>query len=66
MHVDNLEVVEGIQRGQAYCCMPNRDGADIWKEVWASLRDLGKSIRVVKVKAHLKLSAGSGWQDHLR
>ena len=33
VHVDNLEVVEGMERGQQYCCMPNRDGADIGREV---------------------------------
>ena len=52
IHVDNKEVVDGVQLGAAWCCAANRDGADLWRSIWRILDDLA-DIHVVKVKAHL-------------
>ena len=51
--VDNAEVVEGVQRGRAWGCNPKRDGADLWRQVWDRLDEIGPGVRVCKVKAHL-------------
>ena len=53
IYVDNLEVVNGIINGQRWCCHPKRDGADLWRAIWARLRDLEGLVNVEKVKAHL-------------
>ena len=53
IHVDNQEVVDGISRGQGWCCASGREGADLWQNIWAMLLDL-EDVLVVKVKAHLK------------
>ena len=53
IYVDNLEVVNGISNGQRWCCHPKRDGADLWRSIWARLRELEGLVRVEKVKAHL-------------
>ncbi len=52
VHVDNAEVVDGVRKGRAWCCSATRDGADLWRQVWAILDDLGPEAQVVKVKAH--------------
>ena len=54
IHVDNLEVVDGISNGEGWCCRPNRDGADLWRQIWARMKDLDGLVSVRKVKAHLK------------
>ena len=51
--VDNLEVVEGVANGERWCCHPKRDGADLWRSIWARLNDLSGLVRVEKVKAPL-------------
>jgi ribonuclease HI len=52
---DNAEVIHEWECGELYSCSPAREGADIWKKIWAKVRDIGKEgIQVVKVKAHLK------------
>ena len=53
IYVDNLEVVQGVANGERWCCHPKRDGADLWRSIWARLNDLGILVRVEKVKAHL-------------
>ena len=53
IHVDNKEVVDGVALGEDWCCDARRDGADIWRMIWAILNDLGELVNVVKVKAHL-------------
>ena len=54
--VDNAEVVEGWRAGSAFCCNPKREGADLWRNIWSILRDIGEGgISVFKVKAHLAM-----------
>ena len=55
IYVDNLEVVNGVGLGRTWCCQANRDGADLWREVWDRLDDMSGLIEVKKVKAHLSL-----------
>ncbi len=52
IYVDNLQVVEGVKKGRAWCTWAGADGADIWREVWDVLDDIGQYVEVVKVKAH--------------
>ena len=53
VHVDNAQVVEGVQLGRGWCVCAKREGANIWREIWNMLDEL-QGIRVVKVKANLK------------
>ena len=39
IHVDNKQVVDGVQAGARRCCSATLKGADIWREVWRSLND---------------------------
>ena len=52
VHVDNAQVVDGVRHGKEWCLDAKREGADIWREIWAILPGL-ENVRVVKVKAHL-------------
>ena len=54
IHVDNKQVVDGVQKGKTWCCGPKRDGADLWREIWRRLDDLEGLVEVRKVKAHLR------------
>ena len=55
VHVDNQEVVDGVQQGSLWCCAAGRDGADLWKSLWHILDDLA-GVDVVKIKDHSKYS----------
>ncbi len=52
LHIDNAEVVEGLQRGREWCTAPNRDGAEVWQRIWFYLDELGGGVTHRKVKAH--------------
>ncbi len=54
IHVDNAEVVKGFQQGERWCLAPDRDGGDLWREVWVRMGELAGVgvVEVVKVKAH--------------
>ena len=53
IHTDNQQLVDGWVNGEKWCCSSRRDGADMWRELWARIKDIGPGIRIVKVKAHL-------------
>ena len=55
IHVDNSQVVEGVQCGKQWCISSRREGADLWRGIWWLLEEL-QGVRVVKVKAHLTFS----------
>ena len=55
IHVDNKEVVDGVQEGKLWCCPATREGADIWKEVRGVFQGV-PNVQVVKAKAHLQFS----------
>ncbi len=52
IYVDNAEVVKGFQQGEQWCVAPERDGGDLWREVWVRMGELEGEVEVVKVKAH--------------
>jgi hypothetical protein len=39
--IDNFTVIKGLRRGEAYCTVPRRAHADLWRRIWFKLRDLG-------------------------
>ena len=43
----------GVKLGMRWCVDANREGADIWREIWAMLSEM-KDVRVGNVKTHLK------------
>ncbi len=52
IYVDNKQVVDGFARGRDYCTASTTDAADIWREVWCLVEDIGPGVEVRKVKAH--------------
>ena len=68
VHVDNAQVVDGVQLGKQWCTSSRREGADLWRSIWALLEEL-PSVRIVKVKAHLTFAhvvQGTIQFDHWR
>ena len=60
--IDNSVVVRGLLNGRKWCTSASRAHADTWREIWATLEDLGKTpcedhrengIRIYKAKSHL-------------
>ena len=49
IHVDNATVVRGFDEGPEWCTTSGRDGADIWRDIWACRGDIGDGVSVVKV-----------------
>ena len=58
-HVDNAIVVKGFKKGRKWCTASRRDGADVWRDIWECMDDIGEGVRVVKVAAH------TSWWDVL-
>ncbi len=52
IYVDNKQVVDGFGRGKAYCTAATTDAADIWREVWHLVDEIGPGLSVLKVRAH--------------
>ena len=53
MRVDNQGVIDGIERGAAWCCSSSRPAADLWRKNWWRLNDIGlEGLVFVKVKGH--------------
>ena len=48
IYVDNFEAVNVVGLGRAWCCQANRDGADLWREVWGRFDDVSGLIEVKK------------------
>ena len=59
IHVDNAIVVKGFKKGRKWCTASRRDGADVWRDIWECMDDIGEGVRVVKVAAH------TSWWDVL-
>ena len=63
--VDNSQLFQGLLRGPVYCQASGRPFANIWRQIWHKLQDLGLDVgshegaglRVVKVKSHTKQAA---------
>ena len=63
IYTDNAEVVLGFASGALFACKATRIGADLWRNIWEVLSEMGAAaqgclvedfIAVKKVKAHLK------------
>ena len=52
IHVDNAAVVQGIQDGKQATTRAGREAADLWRQVWHLMDEIGDGVRVSKVKAH--------------
>ncbi len=52
VYIDNKQVVDGIDKGRAFCTASNADAADIWREVWHLIEEIGPGLSVRKVRAH--------------
>ena len=59
IHCDNDQVVKGRQKGRAWCTAAATDCADLWREVWHYLDDIGSGVSIVWVKGH------TTWMDVL-
>ena len=50
-----MGIVHGIAKGRLWCCGARRPHADVWRQIWTKLDDLGFPADVVSfkhVKAH--------------
>ncbi len=52
VYIDNKQVVDGFDKGRAYCTASTTDAADIWRDVWRLVEDIGPGVTVRKVRAH--------------
>ena len=52
IHVDNATVVKGFEEGKEWCTSSGREGADLWRDIWECMKDVGVGVKVVKVAAH--------------
>jgi len=51
--VDNKGVVDGWTHGRAWCCASARPAADLWKQFWDKIDDIGaEGISIKKCKGH--------------
>ena len=56
VHVDCLLILKGIARGVKWCTFSKRPHADVWREIWKALSDIGigeSGAGFFKVQAHL-------------
>ena len=55
LHVDRQSVLDGVAAGERWCTASRRPNADLWRQVWARLRDIGlgpNGVQLRKVKVH--------------
>ena len=56
VHTDCELVLKGFLRGEDWCTAPERRNREIWRQLWAVVKDLGgldtESVHIIKVKAH--------------
>jgi len=77
IYVDNKGVVDGWANGRTWCCSSARPAADIWREFWRRIDDIGtEGIAILKCKGHATeadvqagrstpfLRTGNGHADH--
>ena len=51
IYTDSSAVADGFKEGAQWCCNAGRDGADIWRRIWARVEEFG-TLQILKVKAH--------------
>ncbi len=52
VYIDNKMVVDGFNKGRAHCTASTADAADIWRDVWRLVEDIGPGVSIRKVRAH--------------
>ena len=53
VYTDNQGVLDGISNGPVWCCSSSRPAADLWRQFWARLDDIGQDgIEFKKCKGH--------------
>ncbi len=55
LFVDCMLIIDGVTKGRAWCTAARRQHADVWRDIWNILDDLGtgdSGIHIKKVKAH--------------
>ena len=52
IHVDCKAVVDGWIRGREWTESSSRPDADLWRELWLRMEDVGPGISIVKCKGH--------------
>ena len=50
--VDNARMVDGWHKGPTWCTAAALPAADLWREVWRLLDDIGGGIQIRKCKGH--------------
>ena len=50
--LDNQGVVDGYKKGKRWCCASTRPAADLWREFWRLIDDIGCGIVISKCKGH--------------
>ena len=69
LHVDRADVLKGVARGRAWCVHSNRPHADVWRQIWDKLADIGMGedgAQVCKIKAHLSSATKEGLKSAQR
>ena len=64
LHVNNKMLVDGVARGRAWPCESRREAADLWRALWDRLDELPDTVRIVKVKAHLRVQDAQSGKTH--
>ncbi len=54
IYSDNKAVVAGVSRGEARCTNSKCEAADLWKDIWFYLEQLGPHVHVEWTKGHAK------------
>ena len=49
---DTLEVGKGRRLGRKWCTAAKTDCADLWRDIWIYLDDLGEEVTIAWVKGH--------------
>jgi hypothetical protein len=57
IYTDHLAIVQGLQRGEKWCCSASRAHADLWRKIWHKKADVGDGVEVRHCKAHTSKSA---------
>ena len=51
--VDNQELLDGLAKGEQWCCSSARAAADLWRTFWHKMADIGPAgISMAKTKGH--------------
>ncbi|MFM7989018.1 MAG: hypothetical protein ACKPKO_57865, partial [Candidatus Fonsibacter sp.] len=63
VHVDCQLILKGIARGAKWCTYSKRPHADVWREIWRALEEIGigdTGAAFFKVRAHVAKTRMAG------